>query len=109
MLGHDQVGRSGRFERNVRAERTLLEPPELVNITFIPKKEGVTTIQDYRPISVMHSTTKLLGLVMAHRMAPHLDRIVSKSQSAFIKGQSIHNNFRYVQGAIKHFHHSQRL
>jgi hypothetical protein len=52
----------------------------------------------------MHSTAKLMGSILARRLTPHLDRIVSKSQSAFIKGRSIHDNFQYVHGAIKHFH-----
>jgi retron-type reverse transcriptase len=48
-----------------------------------------------------------MGSILAHRLTPHLDRIVSKSQSAFIKGRSIHDNFQYVHGAIKHFHRSK--
>jgi hypothetical protein len=78
-----------------------------VGIALIPKKEEAQAVTDYRPISVMHSTAKLLCSILAERLAPHLDRIVSKSQSAFIKGRSIHDNFQYVQGAIKHFHRSK--
>jgi hypothetical protein len=78
-----------------------------VGIALIPKKEEAQAVTDYRPISVMHSTAKLLRSILAERLAPHLDRIVSKSQSAFIKGRSIHDNFQYVQGAIKHFHRSK--
>jgi hypothetical protein len=44
---------------------------------------------------------------MANHLAPHLDKLVSPSQSAFIKGRSIHDNFRYIQGAVKHFHCSK--
>jgi retron-type reverse transcriptase len=55
----------------------------------------------------MHSVAKIIGKVLANRLAPHLDSIVSHSQSAFIKGRSIQDNFQYIQGAFRHFHHSK--
>jgi retron-type reverse transcriptase len=78
-----------------------------MNIAPIPKKGEAQPVTDYRLISVMHNTAKLMGSILAHRLDPHLDRIVSKSQHMFIKGRSIHDNFQYVQGAIKHFHRSK--
>jgi hypothetical protein len=77
------------------------------NVTLIAKKEGAETIGDYRPISLMHSVAKLVGKIMANHLPPHLDKLVSPSQSAFIKGCSIHENFRYIQGAVKLFHRSK--
>ena len=77
------------------------------NIVLLPKKEDPTTISDYRPISLMHSVAKILGKVLANRLAPHLNDIVSRSQCAFIKGRSIHDNFQYIHGAINHFHRSK--
>jgi hypothetical protein len=81
--------------------------PNSANVALIAKKEGAQTIGDYRPISIMHSVAKLLWKILANRLSPHLDTIVSHSQNAFIKGRSIHDNFQYVQGAVKHFHHSK--
>lgn len=52
----------------------------------------------------MHSIAKILGKIMANRLAPHLDSLVSHSQSAFVKGRSIQDNFQYVHGAVQHFH-----
>jgi hypothetical protein len=63
------------------------------NITLIPKKQEATTVIDFRPISVMHSIAKIMGSVLAWRLAPYLDRIVWKGQSAFIKGRRLHDNF----------------
>ena len=79
------------------------------NIVLLPKKEDPTTISDYRPISLMHSVAKILGKVLANRLASHLNDIVSRSQSAFIKGRSIHDNFQYIHGAVNHFHRSKTL
>lgn len=49
---------------------------------------------------LIHSVAKILAKVMANRLAPNLDALVSKSQSTFIKGRSIQDNFQYDQGAI---------
>lgn len=65
------------------------------------------TIGDYRPISLMHSVAKILGKILANRLAPHLDTLVSHSQSAFIKGRHIQDNFQYVHGAVHHFQGSK--
>jgi hypothetical protein len=77
------------------------------NVTLILKKDGASTAADYRPISLMHSAPKILAKVLANRLAPHLSALVSHSQSAFIKGISIQDNFKYIQGAVNHFHRSK--
>jgi hypothetical protein len=77
------------------------------NIVLIDKKEGAQCIGDYRPISIMHSISKLLAKVLANRLAPCLDNLISRSQSAFIKGRSIQDNCQYVQGAVNHFHRAK--
>jgi hypothetical protein len=79
------------------------------NIALIAKKRDAQSMGDYRTISIMHSMAKLLEKILANRLAPHLDQIVSSSQSAFIKNHTIHDNFQYIQGAIKHFHNSKTL
>jgi hypothetical protein len=62
------------------------------NIVLLRKK-GVKTIGDYRPISIIHSVGKLLTKILANKLSPHLNSLVSNSQSAFIKDRSIHDNF----------------
>lgn len=41
---------------------------------------------------------------MANRLAPKLDALVARNQSAFIKGRSIHDNFRTVRLSCKLMH-----
>jgi retron-type reverse transcriptase len=79
------------------------------NVVLIPKKEGSQDISDFRPFSIMHSIGKILTKVLSNRLAPKLNQIVFNCQSAFIKGRSIHNNFQYVRGAVKHFHEAKML
>jgi hypothetical protein len=44
----------------------------------------------------MHSMASILEKVLANRLSPHLDKMVSPSHSAFIKGRTIYDNFQYV-------------
>jgi len=66
-------------------------------ITLLPKKEGAEQPKDFRPISLVHSFAKLVTKLLANRLAPRLQQIVSPNQSAFIKGRFIQDNFMLVQ------------
>ena len=50
---------------------------------------------------------KLLAKVLALRLAPVMEQIISKSQSAFIRGRSIHDNFLYVRNMARRFHRNR--
>jgi hypothetical protein len=63
------------------------------NIAPIPKKDGAKDVSDFRPISLIHATAKLISKMMSSRLAPHMNKLISNSQSAFIKTRSIHDNF----------------
>jgi hypothetical protein len=66
-------------------------------IMFIPKIDGAEQPTDFRPISLVHSFTKLLIKIMANRLADRLHQMVSPNQSAFIKGRFIQDNFMLIQ------------
>lgn len=71
---------------------------------LLQKVDQLAVIRDYRPISLMHSFAKLVTKCMANRLAPKLDMLVARNQSAFIKGRSIHDNFRTVRLSCKVMH-----
>ena len=73
-------------------------------IVLIPKKEGVDTIQGYRPISLIHAFAKIITKVLALRLAPFMNALTSQCQSAFIKGRSIHDNFMFVRNFTRRLH-----
>jgi hypothetical protein len=77
------------------------------NVILIPKKEGAEHITDYRPISLIHSVAKLLTKVLALGLGPAMKEIISKSQSAFIRGCSIHDNFQYVRTLARRSHRNR--
>jgi mannosylglycoprotein endo-beta-mannosidase len=77
------------------------------NIALLPKKEGAEDISDFRPISLIHAIAKIIAKVLALRLGPLMDDLVSSAQSAFIKKRSIHDNFLYVKNLAKRLHKSK--
>jgi hypothetical protein len=49
------------------------------HVVLIEKKEGAHSAGDYMPISMMHSIAKLPTKILANRLGPHLDKLVSHS------------------------------
>jgi hypothetical protein len=77
------------------------------NIALIPKKEGAEEVADFCPISLIHTIVKLISKMMAFRLAPHMNKLVSNTQCAFIKKRSIHDNFLYVRNLARKMHKSK--
>jgi hypothetical protein len=71
---------------------------------LLRKTDSPTRLKDYGPIRLMHSFSKLFAKCLARCLAPWLKEIVVPNQSAFIRGQSIHDNFRAVQLACCWIH-----
>lgn len=78
------------------------------HIMLLMKKDCAMLSSEFRPISLMHKAAKITCKILANHLAPELQRMISASQSTFIKGHSIHDNFLYVQIIIKEAH-SKRL
>ncbi|WVZ53275.1 LOW QUALITY PROTEIN: hypothetical protein U9M48_004243 [Paspalum notatum var. saurae] len=70
-------------------------------LVLLRKKNSPREVKDYRPISLVHSFSKLVTKVLAERLAPKLDALILKNQCAFIRGRSIHDCFRAVQLSCK--------
>jgi hypothetical protein len=69
-------------------------------LTLISEKEEAVTAKDFRPTSLIHSFAKLVTKIMANRLTLLLDSLVATTQSAFIKGRCIHDNFILMQQTI---------
>jgi hypothetical protein len=46
--------------------------------------------------------------MLANRLVPHMNELVSHAQNAFIKKRCIHDNFLYVQRVIQLLHRKKR-
>jgi hypothetical protein len=64
-------------------------------------------LNDFRPISLVHSFAKHVTKVMANRLAPLLPKLVSTNQSAFVKKRNIQDNFMLVQQMAKKLNSSK--
>jgi hypothetical protein len=77
-------------------------------ITLIPKKQEALTPGDYRPISLVHSFSKLFSKIIANRLRPRLGELVSMNQSAFVKGRCLHDNFMLVRQVARKINQRRR-
>lgn len=71
---------------------------------FYCPKRGVHKASLIIGISLIHTVTKIIVKVLLLQLAPHMDDIISNTQSAFIKRQSIHDNFMYVRNFSQRLH-----
>jgi hypothetical protein len=78
------------------------------HLVLIPKKPDAVWIKDFRPISLTHSVGKIVSKLLASRLAPELNLLVSRAQSAFIKRRSIQDNFSYTQNIIRAMHRAKK-
>ncbi|CAN4121478.1 unnamed protein product [Withania somnifera] len=58
-------------------------------IALIPKKKGALELRDFRPISLIGSTYKLVAKVLAERLKKVVSKLVLTQQSAFMKNRQI--------------------
>jgi hypothetical protein len=59
-------------------------------------------------LNTTHSFAKLISKILANRIAPELNSLISWAQSAFIKRRSIHDNFLFTQNLIKALHRAKQ-
>ncbi len=68
-------------------------PLDYSYICLIPKKEGATSANDFRPISLINEVQKIISKVLANRLERVMSDIISPSQAAFLTGRSILDSF----------------
>ncbi|KAL9663962.1 hypothetical protein QQ045_019356 [Rhodiola kirilowii] len=73
-------------------------------IVLVPKKVGADKTEEMRPISLcsVSVAVKIITKILATRLQPILNQVISVYQSAFIKGRIITDNF-IVAHEISHF------
>lgn len=59
---------------------------------------------DFRPISVMNTSAKIIAKIMTNRLQPHLQRLVANNQIAFARGRSIMESFVVAREYLNYCH-----
>lgn len=62
------------------------------NLVLIPKTKNPREVGEFRPISLCNVNYKIVTKAIANRMKGCLHSVISKFQSAFIKGKLISDN-----------------
>ncbi|XP_019170974.1 PREDICTED: uncharacterized protein LOC109166477 [Ipomoea nil] len=76
-------------------------------ITLIPKKKSPINMGELRPIALCNVTYKILSKMIANRLKPILQRIVSVTQSAFLLDRLITDNV-IVASEVIHYLNRKR-
>ncbi|KAJ4812133.1 RNA-directed DNA polymerase (reverse transcriptase)-related family protein [Rhynchospora pubera] len=79
-----------------------LKELNLAHITLLPKNDLADTLTAFRPISIINYIPKLISKVLASRLSPHLHNLVSPTQSGFVRGRLIQENFLSAREIVTH-------
>ncbi|XP_060972631.1 uncharacterized protein LOC133038482 [Cannabis sativa] len=89
IVGHDVI----EFVRVFFDTGVISDGLNDTHIVLIPKKKNPTQMSDMRPISLCNVLYKIASKVVANRMKGILDIAISETQSAFVSGRLISDNF----------------
>ncbi|GKV35031.1 hypothetical protein SLEP1_g43351 [Rubroshorea leprosula] len=77
------------FLTNFHRNGKLVRDSNASFLVLIPKRENPRGIEEYRPISLIGCTYKILAKLLANRLSRVLNGIIGEDQSAFIEGRQL--------------------
>lgn len=91
--------------QNFFSSSKVLKASSTFLIALIPKSPNTSTFNDFRPISLLNFSYKIITKIMANRLSPILPHIISGHQAAFIKDRSIHDHIAMAHELIQKLNH----
>ncbi|XP_075665470.1 uncharacterized protein LOC142635149 [Castanea sativa] len=79
---------------------TLLKSIDHTFITLIPKVCNLENVSEFRPIGLCNVPYKIISKVIANRLKPLLNSIISEAQSAFTADRLITDNILIAFGSL---------
>lgn len=73
------------------------------NIVLVPKVQDASHVTDFRPISICNIVYKVISKVLARRIKPYMNQIISKAQSAFIARREISESVVLLREVLHSF------
>lgn len=77
-------------------------------IALVPKNDSPMSVNDYRPISLLNLSLKLLTKLLANRLRRVILSVIHANQYGFIKGRTIHDCLAWAFQFLHIFHHSKK-
>ena len=77
-------------------------------ITLIPKRDGARIVADFRLISLLNTSVKLITKLLANRLQMLIQKLVHKNQYGFIKSRTIQDCLAWTFEYLHLCHHSKK-
>ena len=82
--------------------KQLSDTQKLAIISLIPKKDDLTEIKNWRPISLLNCDYKLLTKTLSIRLKSTLHHIIGAEQTCSVPNRQIFSNLYYIRDLIQY-------
>jgi exonuclease III len=88
------------FNNDIASPQLTWYPLNDSYIALIPKTEMACKPSDFRPINLINGIQKIFSKILACRLQPFMGKLLTETQTGFLKGRSILHGFHYAREDI---------